>query len=278
MNNEINVLEDFYNSNIELKRDINLILNLFSKPYKNKEESYYEYYLKDNTFKILNLFFYSDSNIENKRLLFLERKERIINIFNIFKDRGFNIKKLHEILGSINNFDFPLQIAFEFKDSSLIKIKVYLSNTDRSKKNIHLRTDLLKRLLCVLKIPDKIKNNQLLGEDIDCMGLDFTNDSNVNLKIYTYYGSNFTNENIKNTIIRQFEKYNVGLFDISTFFKITDIKKYKYWGFLYRINSEGHIGSIKCWFKFDDTKIFKIGDDNVSYIIYDDKGVGFYLR
>ena len=279
MDNKLKIIKSLGKLNID-NQIIALILNKLDKNYSIKKDSVYEYSINKDSknFKILNLLFYDDLKEENKNKLYKERREQIKNLFNTFKDKKFNLNVLNKILNKINNPNYPIQIAFEFNKNDLEKIKIYFSNINRLEDNLKKTNELIKDILYISKIPDKIKNKEMLGEGIDCVGIDFFKNSKIQLKIYSYFHKKFNIDQIKTTIMDVFKKYNVKQSSLPTFIEEISNLDYEDWGFLYRISENGTIDSAKCWYRLkkDGNKRYK--DYKISYLTYGNRGLEIYFR
>jgi hypothetical protein len=251
---ETEAVRHLQNFNREGLQYVNTMLTVLSREYSIEKRPVYEFSLSENNtrLKVLHLLFLDGLSPKQKKILYIERKEQIADVFSACGNCGFNVAILNKVLKSANSMEYPIQTAFEFYKSDLVKLKLYFSNSSKIAWGAGVQM-LIKDIFGILGVPGKIRNNEILGEGIDSLGIDFLNTGGVRPKIYTYYQSKFDFAKIRSTITNQIEKFNVAASKIGDFFNKIYPLDYSFWGFLYRPSPDGEIVNIKAWYRLNDS-------------------------
>jgi len=281
----IEIVELFRKNNKEISKILRSPFVNFSRSNNYDIDSKFEYFYQKNyrNIKLLHLLFYKEGcSINQKKEIYSSRKRQILSLFKLInKNNNFNFSALREIFDQVDNFSFPIQYAIEFYEK-IKKIKIYFSNTNGLKNN-NDAINLIRELMDLLSIKERLKPTGLLGEGIDSVGIDFLNNREANFKIYTFYHSKFKLNKIKRTIRNQFRKYRVKESYLRDVLKKIAKLDYSEWGFLYRISNNGKIVSVKFWYRIAPviSASFKLKEKcllKISFITCDQNGIGYYLR
>ncbi|MCB9358613.1 radical SAM protein [Candidatus Woesearchaeota archaeon] len=257
-------IEEYFKSRYEFSSDglkqFDSILLLLSSYEPNGKNHQIEFVLQEGKLKILSLFF--PDEFSSKRI---EQCREALMKFTTTQNTSDYIFPEHAIY-------CPIQMAWEFNNGSFSKFKIYYSNKPGN--DIGKIDVIINKLLVNLGMPTSIKNLDLVGEEYDCIGIDFCKNHETSLKLYTRFSKPYSANMILDILDRNSMGKHISFDAFSEFINRND---YTSWGFQYKLDKNCNISSLKCWYRTSD-KPYYDSNSYISYVCMNNQVIEYYLR